>query len=191
MGLGVPRAPQLQIKGRCAKGGQRVVVSPLVFGLRRSDVNGVGGRRRVAALVHRVEGLEVNGAGKVLQRAAAPAGGRLGQVREPLRDVPLAALVLLVLDVLGVAVVHEDVGAGVLGEGRVAAQLRPVVLHEGALATGLREAGGVGLVGLLHVEFGQHVLPARLLGQLPHVVLVGVDQMKELEGVQGKKTLVL
>ena len=49
------------------------------------------------------------------------------------------------------------------------------------------QAGGV---GLLHIELGQDVLPAGLLGQLLHIVLSGVvDEVEELRapGPQGER----
>lgn len=71
----------------------------------------------MAALLHRIEGLEVEGGGEMFERVAAR--GRAGEVREALQDVrrPAALLLVLVLQVLRGAVAQEHVG-GVLDEQR-------------------------------------------------------------------------
>ena len=115
-----------------------------------------------------------------------------GEVGEALRNVVLSLLFLLLLLVLLLivfpgAVGDEDVAGTALGGAVVTAQqwgARGAGL-QGAVGAGARLAGGARLVGLLHVELGQAVLPARLSGQLANVLLVIVDKMEELREREG------
>ena len=58
---------------------------------------------------------------------------------------------------------------------------------QGPMGVRACQAGGMGLVGLLHIQLGEDVLPAGLLGQLLPVVSIGVDQVEELRRVEERK----
>lgn len=178
------RAPQLHVEGRRAKGRHGVVFPSLLVGARRGGVHGVGGGRRVAALLHGVEGLEVEGGGEMFERVATR--GRAGEVREALQVVPrpVALLLVLVLQVLRGTVAQVHVGSVLDKERRAPVERRAVGGFQRAVGDGARHAGGVRLVRLLDVELGEHVLPAglpgQLLGQLLGLVVTGVDEVEEL-----------
>lgn len=130
----------------------------------------------------------MDGAGEAFKRTSTSTRRRLGQIGEPPGDVPPATLVVFViLDVLQGAVAREVVRV-LHCQSPIPAQRRPVVGFEGAVGAGARDAGGVRLVELFHVELGQNILPSGLPGELLHVILVGVDQMKELGEISKRGT---